>query len=64
VKGGVIQSVKITGDFLALRSVSPVESKLVGVPFEAEALDGAITDDDVSGAMGSISKGDLLSVFF
>jgi lipoate-protein ligase A len=63
VRGGVLERVKITGDFLALRPVAELEEKLAGVPFRAEALAAAVTEDDVSRALGSITKDELLSVF-
>ncbi|MDR1496681.1 MAG: hypothetical protein LBS67_07195 [Clostridiales Family XIII bacterium] len=63
VKGGVVESVKITGDFLALRPVADLEEKLAGTPFRAEALAAAVTGEDVADALGSITKDELLSVF-
>jgi lipoate-protein ligase A len=63
VKGDVIESVKIIGDFLALRPVSTIEEKLVGVPLSAAALDAAVTESDVRAALGSITKAELLSIF-
>jgi lipoate-protein ligase A len=62
VKNGVIERMKITGDFLALRPVAELEEKLAGTPFRAEALAAAVTEDDVSRALGSVTKGELLSV--
>jgi lipoate-protein ligase A len=63
VKGGVIERVKITGDFLALRPVSDLEEKFVGAPFRAEELADVVTESDVIGALGSVTKDELLSVF-
>jgi lipoate-protein ligase A len=63
VKGGAIEDIRITGDFLSLRPVADIEQKLIGVPFDAKALAGAISGDDVSLALGSITKDELLSLF-
>ncbi|MDR2163309.1 MAG: lipoate--protein ligase [Clostridiales Family XIII bacterium] len=63
IKGGVIEQVKIVGDFLALRPVEELECRFVGVPFRAEALSRAISEYDVIRTLGSITKDELLSVF-
>jgi lipoate-protein ligase A len=63
VKGGVVKEAKITGDFLSLRPVAAIEEKFIGVPFNAEALAGAVSENDVRHALGSITKDELLSVF-
>jgi lipoate-protein ligase A len=63
VRGGVIEDMRITGDFLSLRPVAVLEEKFIGVPFNAEALAGAVSENDVRRALGSITKEELLSVF-
>ena len=62
VKGGVIQSVKITGDFLALRPIEEIEKSLNGVPHKEESLAAALRSFDVSAVLGSITNEELLSV--
>jgi lipoate-protein ligase A len=63
VKGGIIEDVKIAGDFLALRPVAAIEEKFIGVPFNAKALAGAVSESDLHRTLGSITKEELLSVF-
>jgi lipoate-protein ligase A len=63
VKGGVIERIKMAGDFLALRPLSDIEDKLEGVPFQSEAIDAAISERDVRTALGSVTKAELMSVF-
>jgi len=63
VKNGVIASVKITGDFLALRPTTAIEKKLTGLPFRRDALAEILTESEVTDALGSITKEELLSVF-
>ena len=62
VKGGVIQNARINGDFLALLSVSEIETKLMGVPHRAEALAEALRPIDVKAYLGSLDSNDLLEV--
>jgi lipoate-protein ligase A len=63
VRGGAIERVRITGDFLALRPVADIEEKLTGVRLNAAALGNAVSEDDVRSALGSITRSELLSVF-
>jgi lipoate-protein ligase A len=63
VKDGIIEDARITGDFLSLRPVAAIEEKFIGVPFNAEALAGAVSESDVRRALGSVTKDELLSVF-
>jgi lipoate-protein ligase A len=60
VKGGVIRSAKITGDFLALHPVTVIEEALAGVQHTKEALEEALRQFDVASILGSIDKNELL----
>jgi hypothetical protein len=57
-----MESVRITGDFLALRPVDGLEEKLAGVPFRPEAIAAALTEEDAA-ALGTITRDELVSVF-
>ena len=62
VKGGIVQSAKITGDFLAPGPVTELEASLAGVPHTREALTGALQKAGAPAALGSVSAEELLSV--
>ncbi|MDR1797065.1 MAG: lipoate--protein ligase [Clostridiales Family XIII bacterium] len=62
VEGGKVASVRITGDFLALRPASEVEGALLGAPYEKEALASALARARAAEALGSITEEELLSV--
>ncbi|MDR3225457.1 MAG: hypothetical protein LBT52_04060 [Clostridiales Family XIII bacterium] len=63
VKHGAIHSIKITGDFLALRPTTDIEKKLSGLPFRRDALANILTESEVTDTLGSVTKDELLSVF-
>jgi lipoate-protein ligase A len=63
VKNGIIERVKITGDFLALRPISDVEYKFVGIPLRTDTIASALAGIDTSGYFGAITREELLSVF-
>jgi lipoate-protein ligase A len=63
VKGGVIEDMKITGDFLSLQPVAAIEETFIGRPFNTESLVGAVSESDVRRTLGSVTKDELLSLF-
>jgi len=62
VKGDVIQSAKITGDFLALRPIAEIEKRMEGVRHNEEALREALRSIDITPVLGSITPDELFSV--
>ncbi len=53
VNRGIIESVKIYGDFFALQDLEIVESALKGIPYERDALNQVVTEE----LIGSTFKG-------
>ena len=60
VKGGVIQTAKIHGDFLALRPVTELETALKNIPHRKDALSEALRPLDLKPILGSLTAQDLL----
>jgi lipoate-protein ligase A len=60
IKGNVIRSAVIKGDFLALRPVSEIEEGLAGTPHKEEALREALHSLDIKRILGSITEDELL----
>ncbi|MDR0518601.1 MAG: hypothetical protein LBG82_00890 [Clostridiales Family XIII bacterium] len=63
VKNGVIERLKITGDFLALRPVSDVEYRFVDIPFRTDTIASVLAGINTSDYFGAITREELLSVF-
>lgn len=64
VKDGKIDSCMVNGDFLALQSVSPIEQKFIGVPYEKEKIVNIIQEIPMSLYFGTITAKELVSCFF
>ena len=62
VKGGVIKDARLSGDFLSLLPVADFETKLVGVPHNAEALKKTLREIDVRSYLGSLDAKELMEV--
>ena len=60
VKGGVIRSAKIAGDFLALRPVTELEEGLLGVQHTKNELEVALKKLDITSILGSLTEEELL----
>ena len=63
VRGGIIESAQIYGDFLALRDLSPLTQALVGCRHQCEDITRAIQNIDTAGLLGSITPKALISLF-
>ncbi|EPY10640.1 MULTISPECIES: lipoate--protein ligase [Paenibacillus] len=62
VADGVIQSMKIYGDFFGIGEVSDIEERLQGVRYEEQAIFEAIGDMDIKHYLGNISKDDFVGL--
>ena len=62
VKGGRIEHAKIFGDFFGVGEVVDIESLLIGVEHNREAIAEAIKDVDISHYLGRITKEEFLDL--
>lgn len=63
VDKGIVQSVKIFGDFFGTDDVLELEALLTGVPFSRPEIDKAIRDVDLKRYFGSLDRELFLSLF-
>jgi lipoate---protein ligase len=63
VDKGIIQSVKIFGDFFGTDDVQELESTLTGVPFSRPEIDKALGEVDLKRYFGSLDRELFLSLF-
>lgn len=64
VEKGIIQNVKIYGDFFGWGDVVDIEEKLKGIRYEKTALKEALKDIDSKHYFGNIEKEDLLGLIY
>jgi lipoate-protein ligase A len=60
VKDGVIQNIKIYGDFLAHGDTIDIESKLIGKKYKEDEMIEALKELDINHHIGNISKEDFV----
>ncbi|MBS1492078.1 MAG: lipoate--protein ligase [Bacteroidetes bacterium] len=60
VKDGVIQNLKIYGDFLAHGDTNEIESRLIGKKYKEDEMAEALTEIDMNHHLGEISKEDFV----
>lgn len=64
VDKGLIQNVKIFGDFFGWGEVKDIEDKLSGVRYEKHAIEEALKDVDMKYYFGNIEKEDFLNLLY
>lgn len=64
VKNGVIEDAHIYGDFFGLGNVSDVESHLIGVNYERNAIADSLGNLDISTYLGGITKEEFLQLIY
>lgn len=64
VEKGVIQDIRIFGDFFGLGEISDVEEKLKGIKYEANAISDALSTIDIKKYFGDIQKGELVKLIY
>lgn len=64
VNKGMIENVKIYGDFFGAGDVSEIESKLEGVRYEKAAIEAALHDVDVKHYFGNITKEEFVGLLY
>ena len=62
VQSGHIAAIRIFGDFMGLGEVSDVESRLAGVPFDREAIVGALAGMRLAEYFGGIDAEEVLGL--
>lgn len=64
VKNGVIEDAHIYGDFFGLGDVSDVESQLIGVNYERNAIADSLDNLDIATYLGGITKAEFLQLIY
>ncbi len=64
VQNGLIENIKLFGDFLGLRDVGDVESKLVGTRFDKYHLENALANMELKDYFGGLSAQELSEFLF
>lgn len=64
VEKGVIQAIRIFGDFFGLGEISDVEEKLKGTKYEASAISDVLSTIDIKKYFGDIQKDDLVKLIY
>lgn len=64
VNKGVIEFVKIYGDFFGVGEVSELEQILIGTKFEKQEIESKLNEIDLSYYFGNVSKEEFLSLLF
>jgi lipoate-protein ligase A len=64
VDRGRIMGLKIYGNFAGNENIRNLENLLVGVPYEPEALNAALVDEDIRPYFGGLEKEDFLNLLF
>ena len=62
VQQGRIAGARIFGDFMGRESVSALEARLVGLPYDRPAIAAALADVDVTAYFGDVSREEVLGV--
>ncbi len=63
LRGGVIASASVTGDFFGGADIAGFERRLPGLPHTADALRGAFSDDDIAQYFTGFSWDELAEAF-
>jgi len=64
VEKGIIQDIKIYGDFFGLGEISDVEEKLTGIKYEAKTIAAAFDEIDIKKYFGDITKEELVHLIY
>ena len=64
VKGGLVSSCAIRGDFIGVSPVEDIELALLGLPFQLADFDGVISEDDIKDHLGGVGKKEFLDLIF
>ncbi len=59
---GRIAAIRLFGDYMGSGDVAEVEKRLIGLPYDREAIASALADVDLGKYFGKIERGEVLSV--
>ena len=62
VSGGIIEQLRIRGDFIGLRDISSLEQRLTGIPCSASAVSAALHGEDISQYVCGITQDELIKI--
>ncbi len=64
VHKGIIENIKIYGDFFGVGDVSEIENRLNGVRYERAAISEALGDVDIKHYFGNVTKEDIVNLIY
>lgn len=64
VNRGIIEDLKIYGDFFGLGEISDVESKLIGKTYEEKSIRDTFEEVDINKYFGQVSVDELVQLFY
>ncbi|GEQ33132.1 lipoate--protein ligase [Marinilactibacillus psychrotolerans] len=64
VNRGIIEDLKIYGDFFGLGEISDVESKLIGKTYEEKSIRDTFEEIDINKYFGKVSVDELVQLFY
>ena len=64
VNKGIIEEIKIFGDFFGVGDVADIEKLLVGVKYDRTSIDDALKSIDTTHYFGAVSKEDFLKLIY
>lgn len=64
MKNGIIEQIRIFGDYFGVGEVGELEEKLRGVRYERESIQQALADVNVSHYLGKIEKDDFIDLMY
>jgi len=62
VRDGRIAGLRFFGDFIGREEVAALEARLVGVPYDSEALDAALRSVDLTAYFGAVTREELVEL--
>jgi lipoate---protein ligase len=63
IKGNIVEC-KIFGDFFGVGDVDDIEDRLIGVPYDRDAIEKALEDADLTHYFGKISRQEFLDLLY
>jgi lipoate-protein ligase A len=64
INKGLIDNIKVYGDFFGIEDIASFEEKLRGVEYEAQAVERKLAPMPLAGYFGPAAPGEILSCFF
>ena len=64
VDKGLIQDIRIFGDFFGLGDIADVEEKLAGIKYDSVSINEALDDINIKKYFGNVTKEELLHLIY